>query len=169
MALYSRGGVTSATQSHELHYARFHWAIWTEPKGSTGMGSCYQVLKGDSFVNVPGSGGWRFDYSRTANYTRSNAMLGRIMVGKIPSNVSPDHVSAIVSRIPLPRDNVAPVENCVSWTMAALQELQRHSWVDDFNVQGFMDHALDRASCWYRDNYNLRRNVKENYTERKFP
>ncbi|GAW22120.1 hypothetical protein ANO14919_116550 [Xylariales sp. No.14919] len=96
-------------------------------------------------------------------------MLGRIMVGKIPNDVRPDHVNAVLSSIPLPRIDVKPAENCVSWTVAALQELRGRGWVDSFDLQSFMNYASDRASYWCRDNYYLGKNLKENYTGRKFP
>ncbi|KAI1299867.1 hypothetical protein F5Y03DRAFT_397378 [Xylaria venustula] len=170
VAIYTREGVTNNPQSHDMHHSRFHWAIWTERKGSKHRGCAYQVVKTDRFVNRPGSGGWEYDYHRTASFARSNAMLGRIMVGKIPKGVTPDHVSAVCSQIPVPREDVEPFENCVSWTVAALRELRRHGWVERFNVVAFMEHALERGNYWYRENSrSTRKNWKENYTQRKFP
>ncbi|KAI0515180.1 hypothetical protein F5B22DRAFT_656366 [Xylaria bambusicola] len=171
VALYSRQGITSHEQSHELGYARFHWAIWTEPKGSTGDGSCYQVIKADTYVNIPDSGGWRYNYIKAANCPRSRSMLGRIMVGKIPNGIDQDAVDDVLSKVPVPRDNTDPAENCVSWTLAALKELVQHGWVDDyFDLEHFMDWALERATEWCSiERRPDGQKEKLNYTRRPFP
>ncbi|KAI0444041.1 hypothetical protein F4803DRAFT_549617 [Xylaria telfairii] len=170
VAAYFREGITSSQWSEELlHHARFHWAIWTEPKGSTGTGSCYQAMKYDEFINVPDWGGWQYEYIINADYTRSGSMLGRIMVGKLPNDVSPYLMADTLSSIPLPTENNHHVENCVNWTVAALQELQRRGWVDNFDTHRFMDHALRRANSWYSNSCWRERNLKETYVLRRFP
>ncbi|KAI0454189.1 hypothetical protein F5B21DRAFT_476122 [Xylaria acuta] len=123
----------------------------------------------DEFVNVPESGGWQYEYIRAADYTRSGSMLGRIMVGKLPNGVSPDLVADVLSNVPLPIETNYPVDNCVTWTMRALRELQLRGWVDNFNLRGFMNHALQRANTWYSNSSWRERNVKETYVRRRFP
>ncbi|KAI1750365.1 hypothetical protein F4782DRAFT_532474 [Xylaria castorea] len=171
VAAYFREGITSSEGSYELlQHARFHWAIWIEPKGSTGIGACYQAMKYDEFVNIPDSGRWQYEYINTADYTRSASMLGRIMVGKLPKDVSPELVADILfGGVPLPAENNDAVENCVNWTMAALRELQLRGCVDNFDIQDFMDHALQRANSWYSNSSWRERNLKETYVQRRFP
>lgn len=96
-------------------------------------------------------------------------MMGRIMVGKIPNDVTKEQVTAVLLGIPLPRTDTEPVENCVSWTKEALAELQQKGWADQFDIQSFMHHALERAMSWLEAGYFPRANIKENYTQRKFP
>ncbi|KAH8158177.1 hypothetical protein CIB48_g10067 [Xylaria polymorpha] len=170
VAAYFREGITSSQGSEELlHHARFHWAIWTEPKGSTGTGTCYQTIKYDRFINNPDWCGWQYECISNADYTRSGSMLGRIMVGKLPNDVTLSLMADTLSTIPLPTENNHPPENCVNWIVATLQELQRRGWVDNFDIQRFMDYALRRANSWYRNSSWRERNMKVTYVQRRFP
>jgi hypothetical protein len=122
----------------------------------------------DIYANMPGSGGWRYDYRPKADYKKSTALIGRIMVGKLPNTTTPDQLSQILSRMPLPRRDVEPIENCVSWTRAALEELQKVGAAEPFNIAEFMDHAMGRASAWHDAGLYPGKQIMENYTERKF-
>jgi len=172
VAAYFRQGITQDPQSVQLGTARFHWAIWIEPKGSMGPGACYQVYSEDTYRNVPGSGGWNYNYRPTADYTRSGSMIGRLMIGKLPPGVTCDDVDAVLSRLPLPRENVHPIENCVTWTMAAIEQLQARGWADMFDIRTFMDWALRTVTEWYRSKGGrgwIGVFLKTNFTNRKFP
>ncbi|KAI0400001.1 hypothetical protein F4802DRAFT_620446 [Xylaria palmicola] len=171
VALYFREGITSSERSEELlGHAKFHWAIWTEPKGSLGRGCCYQVVKSDAFINVPDSGGWEYSFRRIRDCTRSGSMLGRIMVGKLPNDVGPEVLNNVLIRIPLPSEDGHSGESCVTWTVSALKELQLLGWAENFRVKEFMDHGLYRANRWYNHRSWRDRNLKENYAlQRNFP
>lgn len=169
MGIYFRPGITRHPEGVGLGYARFHWGIWIEPKGSRGKGTIYQVFYEPSYSNIACSGGWGFYKEIFEDKTIGLNMMGRIMVGKIPSDVTKEQVAALLSGIPLPKMDTEPIENCVSWTKDALAELQRRGWADQFDIESFMDHALERATSWLEAGLFPRTNVKENYTQRKFP
>jgi hypothetical protein len=87
VSLYFRPGVTRHPDGAELGYARFHWGIWVEPKGSQGIGIIYQVFYEPPYSNVAGSGGWKFYKENFENKRADINIMGRIMVEKIPNDV----------------------------------------------------------------------------------
>lgn len=169
VALYFRQSITSDPNSQDLGPARFHWAIWIEPKRSRGEGACYQVISQPTYRNIPGSGGWTYNYRTDADYNRSNSMMVRIMIGKLPRGTGYNDVDALLRQIRLPRENSRSVENCVTWTQAAIEQLQRRRCVESFSIRRFVDHAQQRASRLYVTREWQDRKLKENYTRRKFP
>jgi hypothetical protein len=169
VALYFRQSITSDANSHAIGPARFHWAIWIEPKGSKGAESCYQVISQPAYSNIPGSGGWAYNYRPNADYTKSNSMIVRIMIGKLPKDTSYDDVNAILRQIRLPRENAQSLENCVTWTKAAIDQMQRRRWAESFSIRRFVNHARQRASHLYDTRKWEDAKIKENYTPRKFP
>ncbi|KAI0394665.1 hypothetical protein F5Y17DRAFT_475471 [Xylariaceae sp. FL0594] len=141
VAVYYRDSISGRSDSQSLGYAKFHWAIWVEPKGGDGSGTCYHVSDQDTYVNVPGSGGWQFE-ARKADFYKSRNYVARFRVGEA-------------------------AQNCISWTMAALKELQAIGVVDKLDITKFMDFALkktdDRAQQ-QRHTYGDR--LFEDYTAR---
>lgn len=93
-------------------------------------------------------------------------MVGRIMIGKLPKSIQLHQLDETLMKIPLPRRDVEPVENCVTWTFAAIHKLQALGAVDEFDVGVFMDHALARANHWCDGGIYPRENTVENYTRR---
>ena len=89
----------------ETQHGCMDWAIWTQPKWSTGRGSLYRVQNLDPY-NIHddglGHGYWRYRWDRGANYRRCPEMIGRIMVGKIPSWSSIVYLNRILRDILLP-------------------------------------------------------------------
>ncbi|KAK2863694.1 hypothetical protein FQN49_004090 [Arthroderma sp. PD_2] len=75
-------------------------------------------------------------------------MLGRMMIGKLPQGTTPQDVNNLLKDVALPRVNTTPIDNCVSWVKAAIQELQKKQWAEDFDIDKFMDHTLNEADKW---------------------
>lgn len=162
VGLYFRQGITANPDSTSLNHARFHWAICVEPKRSDDYGTCYEVKEEDVYVNIPGSGGWR--YYCIEEHTPM--LIGRIMVGKLPPRVLAMDVEWELREVPLPREGAVPLENCVSWTERALGVLQARGWVEEFDVKEFMEYARDRATAWFEKGVYPGKVSKENYTQR---
>lgn len=169
VALCSRQFVTADSNSHALGPSRFHWAIWIEPKGSKGKGACYQVFYEPAYSNIPGSGGWTYDYRPDTNYKTSNSIVVRIMIGKLPNGTGYNDVDSVLREIELPREHAPSLENCVTWTQEAIDQLQRRNCAESFSTSRFMDHALQRASHLYDTRKWENAQLKENYTQRRFP
>lgn len=163
VGLYFRQGITANPLSTSLNHARFHWAIRVEPKGSNGRGTCYEVKEEDVYVNVLGSGGWR--YYRT-EAEGDPMLMGRIMVGKLPRGVGAADVDGMLKEVPLPREGAEPLENCVSWTERALGALRGRGWVEEFDIGGFMEHARERVTLWFESGVYPEKMSIDNYTQR---
>lgn len=143
VAVYFRQAITSDEKTrNELQHAAYHWAIWVEPKDSSGEGSSYDVKQHPAYANIGDPGGWRYNYREAADFGRSQCMLGRIMIGKLPKGVTIKDLHDALQKLPLPRENTDPAENCVTWTKGAIGELQQRNWVEQFNLDRFMDDAL---------------------------
>lgn len=168
VAVYFRQGITSDSKSRDaLTHAAYHWAIWVEPKGSRGEGSSFDVKQHPPYTNIGDPGGWRYTYKDTADWRRSQSMLGRIMIGKLPKNTSKQDLNAILEKLQLPQEDAAPVQNCVSWTKDAIEHLQKRQLVEQFDVDQFMDHALSLGDDWYQTSRDLKAGPKKvNYTNR---
>ncbi|KAI1815239.1 hypothetical protein GGS20DRAFT_584710 [Poronia punctata] len=68
IALYTRQGITSDPSIPQDTFSRYHWALFVEKGGpekteteTHGPGTIYQVMYTDTYVNIPGSGGWKFE------------------------------------------------------------------------------------------------------------
>lgn len=170
VALYFRQGISNEPALRQQYqHAAYHWAILVMPKGSEGVGSTYDVKYQDTYSNVPGSGGWKYFYRGRADMRQSRAILGQVMIGKLPPEISSDDVDQMLSGIPIPEDNADPVQNCVSWLVHAIQELQQHNCGEQFDVNQFMNDALqlgDRKVL--QDPLLTGQPFKENYTSRNF-
>lgn len=72
--------------------------------------------------------------------------------------------------VPIPTDNVEPVQNCVTWIAHAIQTLQENGCAESFDVNDFMNDALQMGDEWLAQNPTLTGlPAKENYTSREFP
>lgn len=171
VAGYFRQGITRNPESKQLGHARFHWAVWVVPKGSTGRGASYQVRYEDAYTNVPGSGGWKCLYDADDDYVGDPTVIGRLMIGKLPPGVSHEDVRAVLEKVALPREDAEPLENCVSWTREAVRELQQWGWAEKFEVEEFIGCALGNFTQWFDSGEEWSGlGFKENYVRnRKFP
>ncbi|MCJ1448516.1 MAG: hypothetical protein MMC23_009033 [Stictis urceolatum] len=169
IALYSRQGISLVhSQRDSMKHAAYHWAIYTESKHSQGTGQSYDVADEDSYVNIPGSGGWKYRYSPNVSRVNSRSMLGMLMIGKLPLNVTTAQLNQLMKEIPLPQEDKEPLQNCVSWTREAIGRLQQHGCAEVFDIESFMDDALAQADDWLQRKQSLGA-VRLNYTKRKFP
>lgn len=78
----------------------------------------------------------------------SGRLLGKVMVGKVPNNVTDAKIEALLKEVPLPAKNTG--QNCVTWTLATIQALQKEGLAEAFDVNPFMTKALGLADEWLR-------------------
>jgi hypothetical protein len=171
VTLYARPAISNNPSIRaQYEHAAYHWAIFVQPKGSQGLGSAYDVKFTDTYSNIPGSGGWQYQYRETANLLNTHSCLGQILIGKLPPEITSNHVHQILRRIPIPLEEAEPLQNCVTWVALGISELQRNGCAENFDVGVFMDDALASADRWLAQNQMLTGPIiKENYTNRKFP
>ncbi|EXJ91608.1 hypothetical protein A1O3_00156 [Capronia epimyces CBS 606.96] len=106
---------------------------------------------------------WVFRTKVQVDDLHSGNQIGRIMIGKVPSDVTDSEIEAILNEVPLPIKDATPKQNCVTWTVAAIQALQKRGMAEAFDVNKFMDDALELADQWLE---NPGPNKFHNYTNR---
>lgn len=89
------------------------------------------------------------------------------MIGKLPKDVTIKDINDMLQNLPLPREDADPVENCVTWTKCAIVELQQRNWVEQCDINKFMDDAIVLGDKWYQSSPDLKAGSKKvNYTNR---
>ncbi|RMD44942.1 hypothetical protein DV735_g144, partial [Chaetothyriales sp. CBS 134920] len=151
--LYFRDHISRTEEGIRMGHARFHWAVWVQGKNSKGLGYTNEAIQEDYYSNVPGSGGWKFRH-RPANWVQSGKLMVRILAGKLPQGTTHEDVRGLLATIALPRPDVIPMENCVTWTRQAIVLCQERGWMEQFDVDTFMNNALQLgAKCLDTDKY----------------
>ncbi|KAH8425148.1 uncharacterized protein LDX57_002897 [Aspergillus melleus] len=130
VSLHSRGALSLGANRTQLGYAAFHWGILISPKVSTGA-DCHAydvtdsiILDSNSRTNLNSQNDWRFRHNPNDDLERNAGILGMVMIGKVPNDVSYDEIETHLASLPLPDKDAQPAQNCVTWTMAAIGKLQ---------------------------------------------
>lgn len=64
------------------------------------------------------------------------------MIDKFPYATTYAEIETYLISVPLPRKGAQPEQNCVSWTMAAIQKLQEKGLAGRFDIYRFMDDSI---------------------------
>ena len=134
-----------------LGHNAYHWAIVVMPENSQGR-ECFEFDATDAAeidpvtfrMNNP-TKDWWFRRKNNTNPSLSNKLLGRIVLGQLPSNTSIDNIEKIFSRVPLPVKHSNPEQSCVIWAVEAIRALQTQGWVDNVDINKLKDWALPYA------------------------
>lgn len=168
VALYFLQGGTKLPQDRAPDgRPRFHWGIVLQDKRERDLCTAIDVKLEDAYANLPNSGGWRYNFHPNARTDRSLALLGMIMIGKMPPEVEVAQVGETLSGVPVPRLNVDPEESCRTWVMEAIPRLQEMGCAERFDVGGFVEYALRQGDEWFSENPTLvGQKQRANYTDR---
>ncbi|KAJ5473493.1 hypothetical protein N7475_003059 [Penicillium sp. IBT 31633x] len=171
LSLYHRDSLSLSNNRQRLGYAAYHWGIIVAPKNSKGS-NCYVfdvsdgiILDSVNRVNLNPDGDWHFRERANVHPERSGHLLGMVMIGKVPNEISYAQIRGILELIPLPRKDALPEQNCVSWTKAAISRLQENSLVEKFELDRFMDESLAFADQRLRSTESTSPRI--NYTGRR--
>ncbi|KAF5021320.1 hypothetical protein F66182_6642 [Fusarium sp. NRRL 66182] len=88
---------------------------------------------------------WWFRSKGDIDPELSTKLIGRIVIGQIPNEISKAELQEFFEAIPLPVKNTHPQQSCVTWAANAIRALQRQGWAPDFDLPGFQDWALSYA------------------------
>ncbi|KAG6040779.1 hypothetical protein E4U41_007048 [Claviceps citrina] len=72
----------------------------------------------------------------------SNKLLGSIVVGEMPEDISFEELKAFFHQVPPPVKNTHPQQSCVTWALDAIRSMQKQGWAWEFDVEQFKDTAL---------------------------
>lgn len=119
----------------------------------------------------PIPGGWKFEL-QTEDGAANLRLIGRLMIGKLPSGQGYDGIEEFLRKLPLPTEANTD-ENCISSAKAAVLaflKLEPQSWAGDFDVDQFMAFAFGSFKKWHRHDGWQFSNIKVNYVNnRQFP
>lgn len=171
VSLHHRYSLSIRENRQRLRHAAYHWAILICPKKPKGSDShSFDVSDGiilhpTQKVDLNPEGNWFFRAEANAQPDDSPHLLGRVMIGKLPNEVSYENLHSLLEQIPLPEKDAEPVQNCVSWTRAAIRKLQENGFAEQFDLDPFMDKALAFAD--QRLHETTATSTSINYTTRR--
>lgn len=94
---------------------------------------------------------WWFRVKPNVDLTLDSKLLGRIVIGAIPSEVSDVDLEQFFRQIPLPAKNTYPQQSCVTWVLDAVRALQEKVWASAFDIEEFRAWALEYADDMLRE------------------
>jgi hypothetical protein len=171
VTLHCRDEASLGENRQRFGYAAYHWGILISPKFSTGRDCCaYDVTNAAhpdpvTRVDFNPDRNWFFRATTNVNPMASTRLLGRVMIGKVPCATGYLDVENLLRSIPLPEKDAIPEQNCVTWVMAVIQKLQYVNIAQQFDLNKFMDYALEYADQRIGDPGTTANTV--NYTDRK--
>lgn len=116
-------------------------------------------------VNLDTEGNWVFREKANINPEKSGHLLGRIMIGKVPNEVTYAEIHGLLGAIPLPQKSALPEQNCVTWTRAVICKFQVNDLVEEFDLDRFMDESLALADQRLQSSESTPASI--NYTGRR--
>ncbi|KAG5984365.1 hypothetical protein E4U55_005040 [Claviceps digitariae] len=90
----------------------------------------------------------------------SSKMLGFVVIGEIPGEVSNDELVTFFHTIPLPVKNTHPQQSCVTWVASAIREMQSLGWAWKFDIDQFKDAGLAYADERMKGEMSIEPKVK---------
>ncbi|KAL7925550.1 hypothetical protein ACQKWADRAFT_284361 [Trichoderma austrokoningii] len=142
VALYRRPPYSGDPESRKwLQHETYHWGILII---SPHHYDAYDATDRNDLDPVtmryenPG-GHWWFRHQEDIDPRKSGKCLGHIVIGSIPSDID---VRAMLEEVPLPERNRNPQQSCVTWVGNAIRLCRGRKYVDDFDVDMFLDWAM---------------------------
>jgi hypothetical protein len=170
VALFAREGhcfSQDRRNNHQFEHNDFLWSIIIRPKRPQGHDSdCFDIRHTGSEPvrrNQPKpKGHWQFRAITQYEPSKDHRLLGQLMIGKIPHEVSYIEIMELLKSIDHPRKDAEHHENGINWIRTAIRHLQMTGIGEEFDVDEFLDHARDRAMVASHDG----RPFTINYTSR---
>lgn len=150
VGLYHRDHFSQGNSRRIFGHEAYHWGIIVTPQTSRGR-DCLALEATDAAgiepltfrMTNPSMSWWlRHKY---VDPMLSCKLLGRIVIGQIPDEITDDELLAFIRKVPLPLKNTHPQQSCVSWTMDVILAMQKQGWARKFDVDRFKDVALSYA------------------------
>jgi hypothetical protein len=153
VALYHRDHFSQGNGRRIFGHEAFHWAVMITPEVSNGQDcQCFDAtdsseVDANTFrMNNP-SMDWWFRAQPSVNPVLSPAkLLGRLVIGRVPEDVSDAELQDLFRSVPLPVKNTHPQQSSVTWAVDAIRMLQSKGWVSrSFSIDRLKDAALSYA------------------------
>ena len=153
-ALYRRDPISSDPRTRRLYkHEAYHWGILII------QGDVYDEYEATDRNNIDPvtfrqenpAQKWFLHTGQSVDPSRNGQLLGRIIIGSIPSNKSKDDVKTLLDKVPLPIRNQAPQQSCVTWVANAIRTFHEAQFVPEFDVGEFLDWGLSYADKRLKD------------------
>lgn len=146
VTLHYRDKFSLGEHRQRLGFAAYHWGLLIkDPTGN----SCNAYDATDAIDLDPVTGedrnperNWLFRVKDNVDMLQISRLLGMVMIGKVPNEVTDGEIQAHLDSVPLPIKNAVPEQNCVSWTRDAIQKLQAQGIAEQFDIDQFVTDAL---------------------------
>ena len=160
VGLYHRDQYSLPEKRHIYGYEAYHWSILITPPISQGQ-DCQEYDATDSSevdpitlrLNNP-TMDWWFRAKPDVDPQSNIKMLGRVVIGQAPAEVSRSDLGDLFQQVPLPIKNQDPQQSCVTWVTNAIISLQEKKWVqtrEAIDVEEFKRWALAYANKRHDD------------------
>ena len=148
VALYRRDPISTDSRKRQLyHREAYHWGVVIEQGGvvDTYEATDRNRIHPTTFRQENPSQGWWFNWRQDVDPSRSGKFLGYIIIGTVPSSKADADVKALLEEVPMPKKNHNPQQSCVTWVTDAIHTFRELEWVQDFDVEEFLDWGLNYA------------------------
>ncbi|KAG8410635.1 hypothetical protein J3459_017017 [Metarhizium acridum] len=151
VALHHRDHFSQGNARRTFGYEAYHWGIIVMPQTSQGR-DCHAFDATDASDIDPvtfrlknPTMDWWFRSQTEVDLELGTKLIGRIVIGHVPDEVSAPELGDFFGKVPLPVKNTHPQQSCVTWVEDAIRNLQEQGWVQKFNIDRFKDWALSYA------------------------
>ncbi|OAA80009.1 Protein kinase-like domain protein [Akanthomyces lecanii RCEF 1005] len=146
LALYHRDKLSHGNSRRFLGVKAYHWGILVTPASQRGSDSHAFAASDASDIDPvtfrldDPNMDWFLDAKGLAESkglidpARSGKLIGRLVVGEVPDDVTPQALHDFFATVPLPVKNTDPQQSCVTWAVAADKE-DALAYADDRNSQ----------------------------------
>ena len=149
VGLYHRNNLSEGRMRDIFEHKAYHWGIFVLAGESGRHHWSFEATDASEIdpvtfkLNNP-TMDWWFRGQDSIDPERSSKLLGMVIIGEIPDELSFDGMEAIMEAVPLPIRNREPQQSCVTWVGNAIQALQRQGWVPkEIDIDRFKDFALE--------------------------
>ncbi|OJD21612.1 hypothetical protein ACJ73_07050 [Blastomyces percursus] len=133
-------------------YGAYHWELLLAPKKSNGRDNmAYDVSDGVRLDSETGQDlnlerDWFFRIKNNVNPLDSGRLIGRVMIGKVPPQMTENDLEIILKDVALPDKELG--ERCRHWVWNAHihSTLQSASVIPNFEIEKFKVWILDYAN-----------------------
>lgn len=132
-------------------FEAYHWAILIKPEGDGQDHCCIYDATDTSTIDpqtmrmINPTMDWWFRPRVDVDPVPDSKILGYLVIGCLPDNLTLDEITAFFQSVPLPARNTNPQQSCVTWVIDAIQHLQDKSWVEQFPLDDFKEEVLRYA------------------------
>lgn len=151
VSLFHRDNLSHGKSRRILSSGAYHWGIFVV-HGSKEAPTCDVYDATDAAEIDPET--WRMANPTMDWWLRirpsfsletDEKLLGYVIIGDVPDEVSNTDLKQLFEEVPLPVKNTHPQQSCVTWVVDAVSEIRRKGWAWDFDVDKLKDFALSFA------------------------